>query len=228
MKRSVFTPLAVALVVGAFCVAGYGWDADFEPSAFQPAVAESVTFAICEPCLDDGSYRFEWDFDGDGVVDTETTEPIVEYAFEEGGFYEVRLTMFDDAGRWGTKLKGILVGDYPAYAVRETIEQGDGTTFVLITITVREAMSAPGIEEGMPRGWQFELLDGGGAITNANSGDRVYEAVWGSRFEGGEELTFSYRLHPAGAGVTQLEGALSGQLGGRFTAQICGELEIEP
>jgi len=228
MKRSTFVPLVAAAIVGAFFVAGCAWEADFEASNFQPAVNELITFDICEPCLDDGNYRFEWDFNNDGAVDLETDDPSASYAFDEEGFYEVRLTMFDDQGRWGTRLKGVLVGEYPAFALRETVDQGDGTIFVLITITVREAITAPGLEEGMPRGWQFELLDGGGAITNANAADRVFEALWGSQLEDGEELTFSYRLHPAGAGVTVLDGALSGMVDGRFVAAICGELEVEP
>ena|GEM_PF-412269 len=228
VNRSALIPLAMAAIVCAFFVAGFAWDADFTPSSYQPAVGETVTFAICDTCFEDGSYRYEWDFDGDGTMDLETTDLNVTYTYEEGGFYEVRLTMFDGDGRWGTKLKGILVGDFPAYAVRETVDQGDGTIFVLLTITVLESISAPGIEESMPRGWQFELLDGGGAITNANGQDRVYEAVWGSQLEGGEELTFSYRLHPAGAMEAQLQGTLSGLVEGRFVAEICGDLEVQP
>lgn len=221
--------MAFALWIAAvLAVAGYGWEADFEPSTYQPQVGETVTFAVCESCLDDASYRYEWDFDGDGETDRETSEPTVETTFDTEGFYEVQLTAFDGAGRWGAKRKGVLVGDYPAFAVRETINQDDGTTFVLITLTIREPIAAPGIEEGMPRGWQFELLDAGGAITNPNASKRVYEAVWGSLLEGGEELKFSYRLHPAGAGRTRLSGVFSGQLDGRFAGSICGELEVDP
>ena len=229
MNRYALISLAIVAVLGAFFVAGYAWDADFEPSVFQPSIGESVVFAICEPCLEDGTYRFEWDLDGDGETDLETTDLEVTHTYDEPGFYQVRLTMFDGQGRWGTKLKGILVGDYPAYAVRETVVEGDGSIFVSIRLTIQDPMiMAPALEEGMPRGWQFDLIDGGGMITNENAERRVCEAVWASELDGIEELTFSYRLHPAGAMDAQLQGTLSGLVEGRFVAEICGDLEIQP
>jgi hypothetical protein len=230
MKKRVFGLVFLAAVVGACSVGGLAWNADFDPSTFNPDVDQSVTFSVCEPCLDSGSYRYVWDFDGDGSVDLETEDLVVEHAFGEAGFYETELMLIDADGRRNSKRKGILVGAQPAYAVREVVRQGDGSLFVLITIRVNALVSAPGIEEAMPRGRQFELVDDGGAMAaNPNAAARVFEVIWGSLFDTGSELSFSYRLHPAGSvSSTRLSGPLSGRSGGkRFVAEICGELEVD-
>ncbi|MGB2983021.1 MAG: PKD domain-containing protein [Candidatus Bipolaricaulia bacterium] len=227
MKRLVFGPVFAVAALAVFAVCGLAWDADYDPSTFNPGVDEPVTFAVCEPCMDSGSYRYAWDFDGDGTTDLESDDPVVEYAFAESGFFEAELTLTDADGRRKTKRKGILVGTYPAFAVRETVDQGDGTIFVLITVTVTETLSAPGIQEGMPRGWQFELLDSGGAYTRPNDEERIYEVIWWNEAEAGTELTFSYRLHPGTSYLTELSGEFSGVLDGRFVGEICGEIEIE-
>lgn len=230
MKKRVFGLVFLTAVVGAYAVGGFAWNADFDPSTFNSGVDESVTFSVCEPCLDSRSYRYAWDFDGDGSVDLETEDLVVEHAFGESGFYETELTLIDADGRKSTKRKGILAGTQPAYAVREVVRQGDGSLFVLITIRVNATVSAPGIEESMPRGRQFELVDDGGAMAaNPNAATRVFEVIWGSLFDSGAELSFSYRLHPAGGATsTLLSGPLSGRSGGkRFVAEICGELEVD-
>jgi len=230
MKKRVFGPVLLVAILATCAVGGLAWNADFDPATFNPNVDEPVTFAVCEPCLDSRSYRYAWDFDGDGAVDLETEELVVEYTFSEPGFYETELTLIDADGRRSTKRKGILAGTQPAYAVREVIRQGDGSIFVLITIRVNATVSAPGIEESMPRGRQFELVDDGGAMAaNPNAAARTFEVIWGSLFDAGDELSFSYRLHPAGSALsTSLSGPLSGRSGGkRFVVEICGEVEVD-
>jgi len=232
MKKRAFgsAVFAAALLVAA--VAAYGWEADFEPATFNPAVGETVEFAICEPCLESsGSFTYSWDFDGDGNVDLDTGEAIVEYAFQVEGYYEVAVELKDQDGRRKSARNGILVGEVPAYAVRETVAQGDGTIFVLLTIHINGPVTAPGIQESMPRGWQVELLDDGGAMAAVvNPVDRTYDVLYATALEAGDERTFSYRLHPAGATPpAELGGALSGHTGGaRFVNEICGALEGTP
>ena len=229
MKKRAFGSAIAAAVLVLFAVGAFAWNADFEPSAYNPDVGESVTLAVCEPCLDSGSFQYAWDFDGDGTADVETTDPVVEHVFEVSGLHETEVTLTDADGRRKAKRKGILVGEQPAYAVRETIEESDGTVFVLITIRANEAVSVPGIEESMPRGWQFEVVDDGGAlIARANVETRTYEQCWGDELAAGDELSLSYRLHPTSSSSTaDLSGPLSGRSEGqRFVAQICGELEV--
>ncbi len=231
MKKRLFGSILSAVVLAAFAFSGVAWEADFQPSNYNPNVDETITLAVCEPCLDDGSYRYWWDFDGDGARDVETDDPSIEHAFDAAGFYEVELTLVDEIGHRKVSRRGILVGALPAYAVRETVEQGDGTILVLITIHAAAPMTVPALEETMVRGWQFELVDDGAAfVANPNAEIRTFQIAWGDAFEAGAELTCSYRLHPTRSSgpITQLAGTISGRADDkRFSGPICGRLEIE-
>jgi PKD repeat protein len=207
-------------------VAAVAFEADFDPSIYNPDVAEIVNFEVCEPCLDGYGYRYKWDFDADGVPELETEDTLVTYAFSSSGYYEVVLTVSDSGGRTSTRRKGILVGGLPAFAVRELLVQGDGTILVLVTINVTADCSAIGFQEAMPAGWQVEVVDAGGAFAYPNPLTKKLEAIWGSQFAAGETLTFSYRLHPTYTSTLQgLGGEISGYTAeGRFVGGISGEL----
>ncbi|MBU0595788.1 PKD domain-containing protein [Candidatus Bipolaricaulota bacterium] len=223
---SLFGSFATLLLVA---LVGHGFEANFEPSTFNPTVGEFVNFEVCEPCLGDGSaFHYAWDFDGDGQTDLETQDALVSTSYASAGFHQVRLTVFDANGRRVSRSRGILVGEYPAVAVREFLPQGDGSVFVLITITVLSDLSGLGFEESMPQGWQMVEVDVGGAITNRNAAERILEVLWAMQLEAGEEISFSYRLHPSYAtATTELSGELSGYSGGgRFAGGICGDLEL--
>ncbi len=219
LAGSIATILILAVVVCAF-------EADFDPSIYNPDVAEIVNFEVCESCLDGQGYLYAWDFDADGVVEMETEEALVTYAFPSSGYFEVVLTVTSASGRATTRRKGILVGALPAFAVRELLLQSDGTILVLITINVAEDCSAIGFQEAMPPGWQIEVVDAGGAFAYPNPHTKKLEAIWGSQFVAGETLTFSYRLHPAYTSSLQgMSGEVSGYTDeGRFIGQISGEL----
>jgi len=216
---------AIGLMVVSGAVA-CAFEADFDPSIYNPGVLEIVNFEVCEPCLDGGVYSYRWDFDADGTAEIETEEPLVTYAFPKSGFYEVELTVADAGGRTSTRRKGILVGDVAAFAVRELLEQSDGTILVLITVYVTGDCNAIGIEETMPTGWQVEVVDAGGAFAFPNPSTKTIEVVWGSEFTQGDTVTFSYRLHPAYASdLRGLSGDVSGYTeDGRFIGRISGEL----
>lgn len=227
MRNRLIGPI---LLLGAITVAGmaaFAWEADFDPSNYNPVPNEVVTFAVCEPCLDGAEFTYGWDFDGDGVFDEETSDAVVSHAFSEPGFYPVKLTLTAAGGRQESRLKGVLVGDVPAYGLRELVRQTDGTLYVLITIHVASPANAIGFEESIPQGWQYEEVDSGGAITHANREKGVWEIVWASSFEAGAELTYSYRLYPTYASrAVPLDGELIGYAEGRFAGAICGELMV--
>ena len=219
LAGSIASILILAAVACAF-------EADFDPSSYNPDVAEIVNFEVCEPCLDGDGYRYRWDFDADGVPELETEDALVSYAFASPGYYEVVLTVSDLSGRTSTRRKGVLVGGLPAFAVRELLVQSDGAILVLVTIRIMVDCSAIGFQEAMPRGWQVEVVDAGGAFAYPNPLTNKLEAIWGSEFAEGETVTFSYRLHPAYTSTLQmLSGEISGYTGeGRFIGQITGEL----
>jgi hypothetical protein len=229
MKRRALG-LLILLAVAALAVGAGAWEADFDPTIYNPAVGEPVEFAVCETCLEAGaSFGYAWDFDGDGVVDLETDDGVVQHTFDIAGYVEVSVTVSDAGGRSQSCRKGILVGVQPAIAVREILSQSDGTYLVLITIDTAVAASAIGFQENMARGWQLEIVDAGGSLTYANAEARMLEVLWGSEFEAGTTLTFSYRLHPAydTSGLQAFYGVLSGYSDGeRFSGEICGDVSI--
>ena len=217
---------AIASILILAVGTAHAFEADFDPSNYNPDVAEIVNFAACESCLDGSGYRYAWDFDADGVSEVETEEALVTHAFSAPGYYEVVLTVTSDSGRTGMRRKGILVGRLPAYGVRELMPQGDGTVLVLITIRVTAECSALGFTEDNPRGWQIEVVDAGGSFAYPNPTTKRLEVVWGSQFSEGETVTFTYRLHPAYTStLRELSGDLSGYTAdGRFVGGIGGEL----
>jgi hypothetical protein len=215
--------IASILIVAATACA---FEADFDPSIYNPDVAEIVNFEVCESCLDGSGYRYSWDFDADGVPEIESEEALVTYAFPSAGYYEVVLTVTSESGRRSTRRKGILVGGLPAFAVRELLVQSDGTILVLLTIHVTASCSAIGFQEAMPQGWQIEVVDAGGAFAYPNPVTKKLEVIWGSQFAEGETVTFTYRLYPAYTSTLQgMSGEISGYTDeGRFIGEISGEL----
>jgi PKD repeat protein len=206
--------------------AANAFEADFDPSIYNPDVSEVVNFEVCEPCLSGDGFRYSWDFDADGIPEMETDDTLVTYAFSSAGYYEAVLTVADSGGRTSTRRKGILVGRLPAFAVRELLAQSDGTILVLVTIIVTSDCSAIGFQEAMPQGWQVEVVDAGGAFAYPNLLTKTLEVVWGSQFVAADTVTFSYRLYPAYTSTLQgLSGEISGYTAeGRFTGRIAGEL----
>ncbi|MEW5826050.1 MAG: PKD domain-containing protein [Candidatus Bipolaricaulota bacterium] len=227
LRRIVPMGIGILILVSGWSASALAaWSADFTPSTYNPAVGDAVSFAVCEPCLGGGAFRYEWDFDSDGTVDIDTDAVLVSCTFAAQGFYEVTLTVRDSGGRTQVAKKGVLVGAVPAYGVRQVVDQGDGTLFVVVQITVTGDCSALGFVEAIPQGWQVEVLDAAGAMTNLNSEEKRLEALWGSQFAVGDEITFSYRLHPGYATASpRLSGEVSGYVTGlRFVGATCGSL----
>jgi len=220
--------VAAAIAVAVSWTAAAAWKADFTPSTYNPGVGQGVSFAVCEPCLTGGTYTYRWDWNGDGVVDVETRDAVTTNTYLAAGSYEVELTIVDDAGRRESCRKGILVGIVPSFAVRDVLAQADGAILVVISIRVVASSSALGFIETLQQGWQVELVDTAGAMTNINAEARKLEVLWGSAFEPGEELVFSYRLYPGYATtISRFSGEMSGYAGGvRFVSGICGVLGL--
>ena len=63
----------------------------------HPKVGETVTFdASASYDLDGEIVEYEWDFDGDSVIDA--TGKVVEHIFNDPGSYQVKLTVIDNDG----------------------------------------------------------------------------------------------------------------------------------
>jgi len=226
-KLRIITMASLGLVL-CIAIGTLAFDADFDPSTYNPMAAELVNFEVCQPCLGGSDFDYRWDFDGNGEVETETEDDLVTYAFASDGFYEVILTVLDAGGRTSVSRQGIFVGTTPAFATRELLREDDGSIFVLITITMNRSATSIGLEENMPQGWQVEVVDPSGAMYKPNTEERQIEAIWASAFDEGDVITFSYRLHPAYTStLPKLFGELSGYAAGnRFVAGVTGHLTL--
>lgn len=219
----------VAAVLAAVSVAG---EVDFDPSTFNPAVGEVVTFLVCEPCLGGGGYGYRWDWDGDGRNDEETTSALVDHVFTDAGAVKVTLSVVDAGGWPVSRTKGILVGESPLFGVRKIIPEQGGSLFVLVTLHAREQVVAPAVEERIPRGWSAQPVDLGTAA--AYPMGLALVAYWYDSINAGDRWSFSYRLYPSayGTGTPELSGTATGYLphvptgdpGKRVKVDICGDL----
>ena len=69
----------------------------FTFSPERPNQFEAVRFDASESFDSDGEIvSYQWDFDGDGVIDTDTSEPIAVHEFNSGGRFTPRLYAVDD------------------------------------------------------------------------------------------------------------------------------------
>ena len=72
-------------------------NASFTYSPASPNTSEEVTFDASGSNDSDGSIQsYAWDFDGDGVVENTTSDPLTTYAYPENGTYQATLTVTDN------------------------------------------------------------------------------------------------------------------------------------
>ncbi len=226
MKRTTQVFICVGIFVVMVSLLALGTQINFAPSTYNPAVEEAVAFEVCEPCLGSGAFTYEWDFDGDGVYEVSTEHLVATHTFAEAGFIEVGLKVVDASGLTAVRKKGILVGEVPLIAVRDLVEE-DGATFILITFSTNYALTAPGLEETIPSGWQVEVAETEGALP-PHMGNGILEILWADHILQGKTWTFSYWLYPSyGVGAPSLTGIASGYIAGkRVKATVCGDLSI--
>ncbi len=86
--------------------------------------------------LDGSIEKFEWDFDGDGIYDLDsTTEPFAEHTYEESGRYNVLLKATDNDGLQSYARIEISVVQ-TRWAVSGTVTQEIGSGLEQVTITL--------------------------------------------------------------------------------------------
>lgn len=137
-------------------------------SPAAPRARQQVKFDASGSRAPDGTIvRYRWDFNGDGVVDLESTEPVVQYAYLAGGSYTVRLTVVDNVGMEGTFTLPLYVSPVTVTAVRSisTTTALPGYTFrVQVRIHTDQDLAGAGLDENPPVGWEITPVANGGAI----------------------------------------------------------------
>lgn len=197
---------------------------DFDPTTYNPAAREKVTFSLCQGCAVGGT-RYEWDFDGDGKVDVTTANPFVDHAYAAPGYMKVTLKAVGPAGRVMARRKGLLVGKTSLIGIRYVERQSDGSIIVTITIIPSGNLVGVGVEELIPIGWQVGSSQGGDVPIKRMG--RKLQVLW-LQLTSGNTVSFSYQLYPTqGNGVPAFSGTVSGyEDGKRVTSEICGDLAL--
>jgi len=141
----------------------------------DPHINEPVTFDASGSVDPDGSIiTYEWDFDGDGIFDVSTAEPVVNYSYPTSGVMLVTLQATDNEGaaaRYtyevpGTRVRGLPVSDLSVKVRRaiSTIQALPGTTFkVVVRIETEMDLAGAGLQENLPVGWKIKPLENAGA-----------------------------------------------------------------
>lgn len=86
----------------------------FTFSPARPTQFETVRFDASESFDPDGEIvSYQWDFDGDGVIDTKTSVPIAVHEFDSGGRFTPRLYAVDDLSQRAMRERTIDVNAAP-------------------------------------------------------------------------------------------------------------------
>jgi len=119
--------------------------------------------------LDDSIEWYQWDFDGDGIVDeiTETSE--VAHRFDEPGEHTVILTAVDTEGALATFERSLDV--IATVTTLRTIETGlpddwtipAGVVYVTLSLELNTTLHGLSVTETIPAGWTFTAIESDGA-----------------------------------------------------------------
>jgi PKD repeat protein len=217
--------LVAAGVMALFGITAQAGAVDYSPATYNPEVGEDISFTVCQDSLSNDAVSYDWDFDGDGVYDVSTPQPTVEHAFYKDGFVVVTLRVNEGGGRYTTCKKGLYVGDSSLFAVREVTPDKNGSVLVEIAVSAYDEIKAVGLEETIPVGWQWEILDIGDAVTKKEG--QNLQILWMNPMQAGETWIVSYFLYPsAGRGSPSLGGTISGYSNGRVKVSISGDAVI--
>lgn len=133
-----------------------------------PRARQQVTFDASGSTDPDGKIvEYRWDFNGDGVVDLASTEPVVKFAYVAGGSYTVRLTLMDNTGMETPYTMPLYVSPVTVTATRSisTITALPGYTFrVQVRIHTDQDLAGAGLDENPPVGWEITPVSNAGAI----------------------------------------------------------------
>ena len=178
---------------------------------------------------------YEWDFNGDGLVDLSTDQPQVSYFFDESGVFDVSLTVIDASGT-GTSLSQSVTVSLAPVSARRTFEMtlmpnrvlAGGSFFVTVTVWINESASGMGLAETLPPDWRARPLDDGGAIFKR--AQDALQWLWPQTLNAGQTVTVRYEIsvpETASKGTVNLQGTVSSFSPMRFNLPVHSAFSIE-
>ncbi len=90
---------------------------NFTWSPSMPYAFQNITFnASSSYDIDGFIINYTWDFNGDGIIDAITDNPVIIYSYSNDGIYNVTLTVYDNDGFNSTITKQITILNNPPVA----------------------------------------------------------------------------------------------------------------
>jgi len=166
----------------------------FFASPMEPHINEEIAFDATGSFDPDGSIvTYEWDFDGDGLFDQATTDPVAMYTFGTAGYKTVTLRATDDEGAIARTSLTLSV-DELAVSVTRTISTSQalpGSTFlVVVRIEPEVDLAGVGLQEVLPVGWKIKPLENAGAAFKRST----VQWVFVDQIRAGTTKVISYEL----------------------------------
>jgi PKD repeat protein len=181
--------------------------------------------------------RYEWDFDGDGIFDLSSDQPLVSYTFSQSGTFQVTLRITDPNGFTSTVSQLIEVQEERIGGIWRTIStpqaQPASVFRVMVSFQVDVPSNGMGLEERWPVGWTIEPVRNDGAIFKlaGSRGQWVFPAL----LKTGEVKRIIYDVHVPPADEVagpplparySVQGFVT-SVSPAYTLPVSGESEIE-
>ncbi|MBE0634937.1 PKD domain-containing protein [Candidatus Bipolaricaulota bacterium] len=136
-------------------------------SSERPNQGETIRFDASESFDPDGQIAsYHWDFDGDGLFDTEGPDAIVDHAYDSGGCFVVRVQVVDDQSQIAFREATLNVNPAPVVAFQisnfEPLEL-ESVTFTDLSTDVGGSMAD----------WAWDFGDG--TLSNERSPSHIYQ-----------------------------------------------------
>ncbi len=139
----------------------------FVTTPAKPHINEPITFDASATFDSDGSIsEYDWDFDGDGLFDLTTTDPVVTHSYTVAGMKSVTLKATDSEGATARSTVDLNISDLAVKVTRtiSTVSALPGSTFkVVVRIEPEMDLAGVGLEEKLPVGWKIKPLENAGA-----------------------------------------------------------------
>jgi PKD repeat protein len=120
---------------------------------------QQITFDASASVDPDGRIvEYQWDFDGDGIIDNRTRDPVTTHTFDQVDVYVPRVTVVDDDGASRSTQDELPIreGTTPTRELRCTVEPTSVTPGEEVRIDARESTGVTSIDYDVDGDGEFE------------------------------------------------------------------------
>ena len=168
--------------------------AAFSTAPDKPHINEPVTFDASASKDPDGKIvSYEWDFNGDGVFDQKTTDPVVTHSYAVSGAKTVTLRVTDNNGATTRVTKTVNISALAVKVKRtiSTVAALPGSTFkVVVRIESETDLAGVGLQENLPVGWKIKPIENAGAAFKRSA----VQWVFVDQIKAGETKVITYEV----------------------------------